>query len=66
MFCVFYHTLRKKRGRGEFLMAWRVKDLALSYCCRCGYSCSVGSVPGLGTSTCREHGQKKKKKDEKG
>ena len=29
------------------------------HCCCSGYSCVTGSVPGLGTSTCWRHSQKK-------
>ena len=31
------------------------------HCCGSGYSCDVGSMPGPGTSTCQEHGQKNAK-----
>ena len=42
-------------------MAQRVKDLALSLC-GSGHCYGSGLIPGMGTSTCCRHGQKKKKK----
>ena len=41
--------------------AQQVKDLGC-HCCVLGHCCAVGSIPGLGTSTCQHCGQKKKKK----
>ena len=32
------------------------------HCCGLGHCCGTGSIPGLGTSACHRHGQKKKKK----
>ena len=42
-------------------MPQQVKDLALSHC-RLGHCGGAVSIPGPGTSSCREHSQKKKKK----
>ena len=40
------------------------RGLRIQHCLSCGTggNCSVGSIPGLGTSMCSGHGQKKKQK----
>ena len=35
------------------------------YCSSSGHCCDVGLIPGLGTSTCHGHSQKKKERERK-
>lgn len=52
------NTFSHSKGpRCSTLVAQQVKDLVLLIHCCCG----IGSTPGLETSTCHEHGQKKLK-----
>ena len=57
------HTEHQKNYNSEIL-SW-LSRLKIWYVDRCdsGYSCGKGLIPGLGTSVCCGHGQKKRKKN---
>ena len=68
MFLHFYILYKVKSNkwikRNFFLgVTWWLTGLRIwhfLHCCGCGYCCSMGSIPGPGTSTCHRHGPPKK------
>ena len=57
----YSHLKAKRSTLADGVPSWH-NGLRIQHChcCGSGYSCSMGSIPGLGTSTCHRCNQKKK------